>query len=85
MSFIKVSWFLGLKDKGRWRYWLFLASTILKRLNPIHMSLTFAAYGYHFRKIADKLRNPPRIEVKQLQPQTVNTYREDEPNHQHRQ
>ncbi|MCD6358623.1 MAG: DUF4070 domain-containing protein [Dehalococcoidia bacterium] len=74
-SLIKVSWSLGLKDRGRWRYWQFFTSTVLKRPKTIQISLSLAAYGYHFRKVADKMRNPPRVEVKQLQPQAVNAPR----------
>ncbi|MCX7816758.1 MAG: B12-binding domain-containing radical SAM protein [Syntrophales bacterium] len=53
-ALVKSMFVLGLKEKGRWEYWkLFFWSLIFKpRIFPL--SITFAIYGYHFRKVFER-------------------------------
>ena len=50
-SFIRCTWFLGIKDGGRLHYWKFLASTLLKRPRSFPLSMVLAVYGFHFRTV----------------------------------
>lgn len=44
-------WHLGIKEKERRFYWKLLSWTIVKRPRFVHLAITFAIYGFHFRKI----------------------------------
>ena len=52
-AFVRSLWFLGIKEKGRRYYWRLLAWTLLKRPRRFPLSVTFAIYGFHFRKIVE--------------------------------
>jgi len=54
-GFIKSLWFLGVMEKGRKYYWKLLIATLLKYPRSFYLSVTFSVYGFHFRKIAEKL------------------------------
>jgi hypothetical protein len=47
-------WFLGVVDRGRWQYWKFLSSSLIKRPRSFPMSVTLAIWGFHFQKLARK-------------------------------
>ncbi len=47
-------WFLGIVDRGRWHYWKFLSSTLVRRPRSFPMSVTLAIWGIHFQKLARK-------------------------------
>jgi radical SAM superfamily enzyme YgiQ (UPF0313 family) len=53
-AFIRSMWFLGIKDRGRWLYWRFLISTLVRRPRTFPVSVTFAIYGFHFRTVVRK-------------------------------
>jgi hypothetical protein len=55
LGLIKSIWILGIKDKGRWHYWKLLASSLLKHPRAFPLSVTLAVYGFHFRKIVEKI------------------------------
>jgi radical SAM superfamily enzyme YgiQ (UPF0313 family) len=46
---------LGVLDKGRAQFWKFILTVLVKRPKFFPLSLFLAAYGYHFRKVADKI------------------------------
>ena len=46
---------LGVVDKGRAQFWKFILTVLVKRPKFFPLSLFLAAYGYHFRKVADKI------------------------------
>ena len=53
-AFFRSMWFLGITDRGRWHYWKFIVSTILRRPRSFPISMTFAIYGFHFRTVVRK-------------------------------
>ncbi|MCF8033890.1 MAG: B12-binding domain-containing radical SAM protein [Desulfarculaceae bacterium] len=42
---------LGVKDRARWQYWKLLLWSLFRRPGRFPMAVTFAIYGYHFRKV----------------------------------
>lgn len=50
-AFFKSIWFLGLKEKGRRKYWGLFFWSLFKHPKLFPMAITFAVYGYHFRTI----------------------------------
>jgi len=56
---IRSMWFLGVREKGRRYYWRVFASTLLKRPRSFPLSISLAVYGFHFRKVAEKLSSIP--------------------------
>lgn len=52
-SFLRSIWFLGVKDRGQARihYWRILRDALLKHRSAFVEAVTYAVYGYHFRKI----------------------------------
>ena len=53
-AFIRSVWFLGITDRGRWSYWRFFVSTLLRRPRSFPISMTFAIHGFHFRTVVRK-------------------------------
>ncbi len=51
-AFLKSIWHLGIKGKERFHYWKLIAWTLARRPRFIGLSVSFAIYGFHFRKIA---------------------------------
>lgn len=51
---INIMWTLGIKEKGRWQYWKFLFSSFFRNPRSVPISIELAAYGYHFRKVAQQ-------------------------------
>lgn len=54
-AFVRSMWFLGITDRGRWLYWRFLVSTLVRRPRSFPMSMTLAIYGFHFRTVVSML------------------------------
>ncbi len=50
-AFIKAMWLLGIKEKGRWYYWEFLISTLVRHFRSFPLCMSLAVYGFHFRKV----------------------------------
>ncbi len=50
-AFFKSIWFLGIRGKERVQYWKLITWTIIKRPRFIHIAVTLAIYGFHFRKV----------------------------------
>jgi hypothetical protein len=48
-------WILGVVDKGRKQFWKFILPVLVKRPKLFPLSLILSAYGFHFRKVADKI------------------------------
>ncbi|MFC2004152.1 B12-binding domain-containing radical SAM protein [Chloroflexota bacterium] len=53
-GFIKATWFLGVREKGRRYYWRLLASTLLKHPRSFPLSVSLSVFGFHFRKTAER-------------------------------
>ncbi|MFQ6083266.1 MAG: B12-binding domain-containing radical SAM protein [Candidatus Aminicenantia bacterium] len=52
-AFFKSIWFLGIKGKERFHYWKLILWTLLRRPRLFPLAITFAIYGFHFRKIVE--------------------------------
>jgi radical SAM superfamily enzyme YgiQ (UPF0313 family) len=51
-AFLKSIWLLGIRGKERFHYWKLIIWTLVRRPYFIGISVSFAIYGFHFRKIA---------------------------------
>lgn len=51
-AFIKLLWILGFIEKGKKQFWPFLFYSLFKYPKKFPAAMTFAVYGFHFRKIA---------------------------------
>jgi radical SAM superfamily enzyme YgiQ (UPF0313 family) len=56
IALIRSTWVLGVKEKGRIHYWKLVAWTLLKKPKTLPLSITLAVQGFHFRKVAQKVR-----------------------------
>ncbi len=56
IALIRSTWVLGVKEKGRIDYWKFVVWTLLKKPKNFPLSITLAVQGFHFRKVAEKVR-----------------------------
>jgi hypothetical protein len=54
-GFFNSMWLLGVVDKSRAQFWKFILGVLVKKPKVFPISLFLAAYGYHFRKVADKI------------------------------
>ena len=52
-AFARSIWRLGLIGKERFQYWRLLTWTVVHRPRLFPMAVTFAIYGFHFRKITE--------------------------------
>lgn len=50
-AFFKSVWFLGIQRSGRRYYWKLIFWALFRRPKLFHLAVTFAIYGFHFRKI----------------------------------
>ncbi len=50
-SLFKSALRLGVVDRERWHYWRIVLWSLFRRPRALPLTLTFAAYGFHFRKI----------------------------------
>ncbi len=54
-AFFRIIWVLGVLDKGRAHFWQLLISTSVRRPRLLPISFNLAVFGYHFRKVAEKV------------------------------
>jgi radical SAM superfamily enzyme YgiQ (UPF0313 family) len=59
VGLFKSVWILGVVDKGRRQFWKFILPVLVKRPKLFPLSLILSAYGFHFRKVADKIGKSP--------------------------
>ncbi len=55
-ALIKSMWVLGVKEKGRRHYWGLFSSTLLRKPRLFPLFITLTVYGFHFRKVAEKIQ-----------------------------
>ena len=55
-ALIKSMWVLGVKEKGRRHYWGLFSSTLLRKPRLFPLFITLSVYGFHFRKVAEKIQ-----------------------------
>lgn len=53
-AFLRSLWELGIREKGRFEYWRFLAITFFKHPRHLPLGVVMAIYGYHFRKVVEE-------------------------------
>jgi radical SAM superfamily enzyme YgiQ (UPF0313 family) len=51
-AFLKSIWYLGIIGKERLHYWKLISWTLVRRPHFFGLAISFAIYGFHFRKIA---------------------------------
>jgi radical SAM superfamily enzyme YgiQ (UPF0313 family) len=56
IALMKSTWALGFKEKGRIHYWRLVVWTLLKKPKAFPLSISLAVQGFHFRKVAEKVR-----------------------------
>jgi radical SAM superfamily enzyme YgiQ (UPF0313 family) len=64
VAWIRSMWVLGVKERGREYYWDLFVWTLLKKPKSFPLSMTLAAQGFHFRKVAEKIRVPPIKDIR---------------------
>lgn len=50
-AFFKSIWSIGIRDSARAHYWKLLLWSLLRRPKAFPMAITYAIYGFHFRKV----------------------------------
>lgn len=50
-AFFKSIWSLGIRDRERAHYWKLLFWSLFRRPRSFPMAITYAIYGFHFRKV----------------------------------
>jgi radical SAM superfamily enzyme YgiQ (UPF0313 family) len=56
IALTRSTWALGVMEKGRLHYWRLVIWTLLKKPRTFPLSMTLAAQGFHFRKVAKKIQ-----------------------------
>jgi radical SAM superfamily enzyme YgiQ (UPF0313 family) len=51
-AFLKLLWSLGIMEEGKKYFWKLLIFSLFKYPSKFSVAMTFAVYGYHFRKVA---------------------------------
>lgn len=59
LAFVKSFWVLGVWHRGRFAYWRFFWSTLLRRPRQFPMAMELAILGHHFRRVAAAIRFDP--------------------------
>ena len=68
IALIRSTWALGVAERGRIHYWKLVAWTLLKKPKTFPLSMTLAAQGFHFRKVAGKIRLSMASDLRRLEP-----------------
>ena len=67
IALARSTWALGFKEKGRIYYWKLFAWTLLTRPKIFPLSITLAVQGFHFRKVAEKVRMSLAGDIRKLE------------------
>lgn len=51
-AFFKILWKLGIIEKGKKYFWKLLALSLIKYPRKFPVAMTFAVYGFHYRRVA---------------------------------
>jgi radical SAM superfamily enzyme YgiQ (UPF0313 family) len=54
-AFLRSIWVLGIRKNGRKYYWKLVGWTLIRRPRSLHLAVTMAIYGFHFRQVVEKL------------------------------
>ncbi len=52
-AFVKMLWILGIVENGKYYFWKLLFTSLIQYPKKFPLAMTFAVYGFHFRKIAE--------------------------------
>jgi radical SAM superfamily enzyme YgiQ (UPF0313 family) len=67
IAWLRSIWVLGVKEKGRIHYWKLFVWTLLKKPKTFPLSMTLAVQGFHFRKVAQKVRVSLTSDIRRLE------------------
>jgi radical SAM superfamily enzyme YgiQ (UPF0313 family) len=67
IALIRSTWALGVKEKGRIHYWKLVFWTLLKKPRTFPLSIALAVQGFHFRKVAEKVRASLAGDIRRLE------------------
>jgi radical SAM superfamily enzyme YgiQ (UPF0313 family) len=67
IALVGATWVLGVKEKGRVHYWKLVVWTLLKKPKTFRLSITLAVQGFHFRKVAEKVRVSLTSDIRRLE------------------
>jgi radical SAM superfamily enzyme YgiQ (UPF0313 family) len=67
IAWIRSIWVLGFQEKGRIHYWKLVFWTLLKKPKTYPLSMTLAVQGFHFRKVAQKVRVSLTSDIRKLE------------------
>jgi hypothetical protein len=56
LAALRSLWRLGVRQRGRAAYWLFLWSTLLRRPRHISHAIELSIFGHHYRRVAAGLQ-----------------------------
>jgi radical SAM superfamily enzyme YgiQ (UPF0313 family) len=68
VALIRSTWSLGVREKGRIHYWKLVVWTLLRKPRTFPLSMTLAIQGFHFRKVAEKVRASLAGDIRRLEP-----------------
>lgn len=68
IALLRSTWALGVREKGRIHYWKLVIWTLLRKPRTFPLSITLAVQGFHFRKVAEKVRASLARDVRTLEP-----------------
>jgi radical SAM superfamily enzyme YgiQ (UPF0313 family) len=68
LALIRCTWALGVREKGRIHYWKLVVWTLLRKPKTFPLSITLAVQGFHFRKVAEKVRLSLASDIRRLEP-----------------
>ena len=67
IAWLRSIWVLGVQEKGRIHYWKLVVWTLLKKPKTYPLSMTLAVQGFHFRKVAEKVRVSLTSDIRRLE------------------
>jgi radical SAM superfamily enzyme YgiQ (UPF0313 family) len=56
LAVLRSAWLLGVRQRGRRAYWLFIGSTLLRRPWQISHAIELSIFGHHYRQVAERLQ-----------------------------
>jgi radical SAM superfamily enzyme YgiQ (UPF0313 family) len=67
VTLMRSTWVLGVKEEGRIHYWKLVGWTLLKKPKTFPLSIALAIQGFHFRKVAEKVRMSLSSDIRGLE------------------
>ena len=67
VAWLRSVWVLGVKEGGRVDYWKLVLWTLLRKPRSFSLSMTLAVQGFHFRKVAKKVRIAITSDIRKLE------------------